>query len=50
MEHTTLEKVSTKDLVAELERREGVEKRWLEPGKETIPQVSSPTILLIITD
>lgn len=50
LEHIALERATTKDLVKELERREGIEKRWLEPGRETIPQVSSPTILLIVTD
>ena len=45
-----LQKVSTKDLVEELERREGVETAIAEPYQEKTVSVNGPAIVLVVTD
>lgn len=45
-----LSTVKTCDLVAELERREGVEKSWAEPYQTKRVEVEGPAVILVITD
>ena len=45
-----LQKVSTKDLVEELERREGVDTTIAEPYQEKTVSVNGPAIVLVVTD
>ena len=45
-----LQKVSTKELVEELERREGVETTIAEPYQDKTVSVNGPAIVLVVTD
>lgn len=45
-----LQKVSTKDLVEELERREGVDTTIAEPYQDKTVSVNGPAIVLVVTD
>lgn len=45
-----LSNVKTCDLVAELEKREGVEKTWAEPYQVKDIPVEGPAVILVITD
>lgn len=45
-----LQKVSTKDLVEELEKREGVETTIAEPYQDKTVSVNGPAIVLVVTD
>jgi len=45
-----VEKISTKDLIDELKRREGVEVMIAEPYQDTTVTVNGPAIVLVITD
>lgn len=42
--------ISTKDLVDELSRREGVEKTIAEPYQDVQVKVNGPAIILVVTD
>lgn len=42
--------ISTKDLVYELKKREGVETKHAEPHKDLNVKVNGPAIVLIVTD
>ena len=45
-----LSQVSTRDLVWELERREGVETKIAEPHEDITVPVNGPAIVLIVID
>ena len=45
-----LTKLSTKDLVEELEKREGVEITTVEPYQDKAVSVNGPAIVLVVTD
>lgn len=45
-----LQAVSTKKLVEELERREGVETKTAEPYQDVAVKVNGPAIVLVVTD
>ena len=45
-----LQKVSTKDLVEELKRREGVETTIAEPYQDKAVSVNGPSIVLVVID
>ena len=45
-----LQKVSTKDLVEELQKREGVETTIAEPYQDKAVSVNGPAIVLVVTD
>lgn len=45
-----LSNVKTCDLVAELEKREGVEKVWAEPYQAKDISVEGSAVILVITD
>ncbi|WP_156924168.1 BC1881 family protein [Halonatronum saccharophilum] len=45
-----LKELSTKDLIKELSKREGVEKSVVPPYEDSQPTVNGPAIVLIITD
>lgn len=45
-----LSEVKTCDLVAELEKRECVEKVWAEPCQSKDITVEGPAVILIVTD
>jgi hypothetical protein len=49
-ENTDLSKISTKELVNELIKREGVETTIAEPYKDEIVKANGPAIVLVITD
>lgn len=45
------DEISTKDLVSELVKREGVSEAWVEPGNKKLDvQITSPTLILVVTD
>ena len=46
----SLDNVSTKDLVEELRRREGVEATIAEPYEDVEIKVNGPAIVLVVTD
>lgn len=46
----SLDNVSTKDLVEELRRREGVEVTIAEPYEDVEIKVNGPAIVLVVTD
>jgi hypothetical protein len=46
----TLDQFSTRELVLELERREGVEKKTAKPYQDVEIKVNGPAIILIVTD
>lgn len=46
----SLDNVSTKDLVEELRRREGVEATIAEPYEDVGIKVNGPAIVLVVTD
>lgn len=46
----SLDNVSTKDLVEELRRREGVEATIAEPYEDFEIKVNGPAIVLVVTD
>lgn len=46
----SLDNVSTKDLVEELRRREGVEATIAEPYEDVEIKVIGPAIVLVVTD
>lgn len=45
-----LQKVPTKDLVEELQKREGVETTTVEPYQDKTVSVNGPAIVLVVTD
>ena len=45
-----LQAVSTKEIVEELKRREGVETKTAEPYQDVTVQVNGPAIVLVVTD
>lgn len=45
-----LNSISTKELVDELGRREGVERKIAEPHEDVQISVNGPAIVLVITD
>lgn len=45
-----LTKTSTKDLVEELRKREGVEATIVEPHKDNSVIVNGPAVVLVVTD
>ena len=45
-----LDQVSTRELVLELECREGVEKKTAKPYQDVVVKVNGPAIVLIVTD
>ena len=45
-----LKNVPTKDLVKELERRDGVKVKEIEPHKESRISICGPAIVLIVID
>lgn len=45
-----LAKTSTKDLVEELRKREGVEATIVEPHKDNSVIVNGPAVVLVVTD
>lgn len=45
-----LSDISTRDLVTELSRREGVERTTAEPYQDVQVKVNGPAIVLVITD
>ena len=46
----SLDNASTKDLVEELKRREGVEATIAEPYEDVEIKVNGPAIVLVVTD
>jgi len=45
------DEISTKDLVRELTKREGISQIWVEPeNKKLDVQITSPTLILVVTD
>ena len=45
------DEISTKDLVTELTKREGISQIWVEPeNKKLDVQITSPTLILVVTD
>lgn len=46
----TIKNVSTKELVNELVKREGVEMKYAEPHKDLDVNINGPAIVLIVTD
>lgn len=45
------DEISTKDLVRELTKREGISQIWVEPeNKKLEVQITSPTLILVVTD
>lgn len=46
----SVSEISTKDLVYELKKREGVETKHAEPHKDLNVKVNGPAIVLIVTD
>lgn len=46
----SLDNASTKDLVEELRRREGVEATIAEPYEDAEIKVNGPAIVLVVTD
>lgn len=45
-----IRQIPTRDLVAELSRREGVKKRIAEPYQDVQIKVNGPAIVLVVTD
>ncbi len=45
-----IHKVSTRELVRELETREGVQATWLEPYQKETLTIEGPAIILTIID
>ncbi len=45
-----LSEYSTRELVEELEKREGVDKKIAEPYKDCEVSVNGPAVILIVTD
>ena len=45
-----LSKVSTKDLVDELQKREGVEIKMAEPYQDMHIEVNGPALVLVVVD
>lgn len=45
-----MKEFNTCELVEELSKREGVEKKWAEPYEETIFKVNGPAVVLVIID
>ena len=50
MNNFSLETVSTRALVLELERRAGVEKKTAKPYQDVEIKVNGPAIILVVTD
>lgn len=50
MEENNLSKFTTKELVEELSKREGVEKTIAEPYKDVEVKVNGPAIILAVID
>ena len=50
MGDTNLRKIKTCDLVKELESREGVERKMIEPHTDTAITVNGPAVVLVIFD
>lgn len=46
----SLAKTSTKDLIEELRKREGVEATIVEPHKDNSVIVNGPAVVLVVTD
>ena len=45
------DEIPTKDLVRELNKREGISLIWVEPeNKKLDVQITSPTLILVVTD
>lgn len=49
-QQATLEAISTKSLVEELKKREGVEATIVEPYKQHNAHIEGPAIVMIVTD
>lgn len=45
-----LEKYRTKELIEELERREGVNRTTVEPYKDTTIKINGPAVVLVVID
>lgn len=50
MKENNLSRFTTKELVEELSRREGIEKTIAEPYKDVEVKVNGPAIILVVID